>query len=128
MSLNPRRNAGENKTGISTDMLVRVLATNGITTAKIVKSKPGWGRPGIKAAHNAEELQMSKPDLKPVTKSRRSIPLIDAISTPAAPDPFDLEKLAARSKFRRERRRQKASYESAGAETRPAGFYPRPSR
>ena len=41
---------------------------------------------------------MTKPELKPVAETEAD-PLIEAISTPAAPDPFDLNKLRLDQSF-----------------------------
>ena len=41
---------------VSAAELVRAMLTNGITAAKIVKSNPAIGRPGIQVARNLKDI------------------------------------------------------------------------
>ena len=87
----------------SADMLVRVMTTTiGITAARIIKSKPGWEATRDQKLPAIRRTQMTKPELKPVTETEPETeidPAIEAISTPAAADPFDLNKLRLDQSF-----------------------------
>ena len=69
---------------------------------------------------------MSKPELKPVKPE--ADPLIEAISTPATPDPFDLETLRLDQNFVESAGVKKLLTKVPVQKPDPQTFYPRPSR